>query len=301
MAGDRQAPTGTAFDPRPQFCVHEHEGEGSGLVTVTGRCWFAPVAVGTVFTALAATGHYRSPEPVPCRLRVEKFSVYDRTTDELDQSMSARLLLAGVVPTALAPESVLISADTRDAVRWRRNGSLWNRGPHQDQPLTRGSGASSRGLACAQIGGWARGAGRDGVWCFSVPVRSYGGFDRHVRAEPFRQGPGRGFRVTGPSEVNYGEGPVIQADGNLVASAAAGYDGQGAIMKFMPGTDLGCRLALYRGAIRGLRAKPGLGQIPYPLAGHGHQDKRGLGNWAAARISERESRRRSARRTSVPA
>jgi hypothetical protein len=74
MAGDRQAPSGTAFDPWPQFRVHEIV--SSGPLTATGRCWFAPVTVGTIFTAFTLPGQNRSPVPARCRLHVEAISVY---------------------------------------------------------------------------------------------------------------------------------------------------------------------------------------------------------------------------------
>jgi hypothetical protein len=100
MAGDRQAPSGTAFDPWPQFWVHEVV--SSGPLTVTGRCWFAPVTVGTVFSALAVPGQRHSPVPARCRLRVEEISAYGRPAGELDQTVSARLILGGDVPPGLA-------------------------------------------------------------------------------------------------------------------------------------------------------------------------------------------------------
>ena len=133
MAGDRQAPSGTAFDPRPQFWVHVVV--CSGPLTVTGRCWFAPVAVGTVFTAVAAPGRHRSPAPARCRLRVEEISAYGRPAGELDQAVSARLILGGDVPPSLAPESVLISTASQEADRWQRAGSLWIRVPLRATPL----------------------------------------------------------------------------------------------------------------------------------------------------------------------
>lgn len=123
MARDRQTPSGTAFDPCPQFWVHEVV--SSGPLTVTGRCCFAPVTTGTVFTAVTGSGQHRSPEAVSCRLRVEKISVYGRPADELDQVVSARLVLNGDVPPALALGSVLIAAAGHETGRWRRAGSLW--------------------------------------------------------------------------------------------------------------------------------------------------------------------------------
>lgn len=116
-------------------------------------------------------------------------------------------------------------------------------------------------------------------------VRGHGGFQGRAPAEPPGQGPGRRFRVTGPGEVNHGEGPVIQADGNLIAAAAAGKDSQCPATELVAGTDLGCRLALNRGSVLRSWPKPELGQIPYLLAGHGQQDKRSPGAQEANSIA----------------
>jgi hypothetical protein len=53
MAGDRQAPSGTVFDPSPQFWIHKVE--RNDPPTVIGRCWFAPVAVGMTFDAVTSS------------------------------------------------------------------------------------------------------------------------------------------------------------------------------------------------------------------------------------------------------
>jgi hypothetical protein len=132
MAGGRQAPSGTAFDPWPQFWVHEVVSSGS--LTVTGRCWFAPVTAGTVFTALTAPGRHRRPAAVPCRLPVEEISAYGRLIGELDQDVSARLVLSGDIPPALGPGSVLIATASQEAGRWRRAGSLWIRASTATMP-----------------------------------------------------------------------------------------------------------------------------------------------------------------------
>jgi hypothetical protein len=125
MAGDRQTPSGTAFGPWPQFWVHEVV--SSGPLTVTGRCGFASVTTGTVFTAFIAPGRHHSPTAAPCCHRVETISAYGRPADELDQVVSASLVLSGDVPAALAPESVPIAMTGQEPGRWRRAGSLWIR------------------------------------------------------------------------------------------------------------------------------------------------------------------------------
>lgn len=144
MAGDRQAPSGSAFDPWPQFWVHEVVSSGS--LTVTGRCWFAPVTTGTVFTALTAPGRHRSPAAAPCRLPVEEISVYGRLIGELDQDVSARLVLSGEIPPALAPGSVLIATASQEDGRWRRAGSLWTRASTATMPADARGGTAHAGV-----------------------------------------------------------------------------------------------------------------------------------------------------------
>lgn len=92
MAGDRQAPSGTVFDPSPQFWIHKVE--RNEPPTVIGRCWFAPVAVGMTFDAVASkrTGTWELDR---CWLQVKEVHAYGHLIDELDQIVSARLLLSG--------------------------------------------------------------------------------------------------------------------------------------------------------------------------------------------------------------
>jgi hypothetical protein len=128
MACERQAPSGTAFDPWPQFRVHEVV--SSDPLTVTGRCWFAPVTAGTTFIALTLPGQDHSPVPGRCRLHVEAISVYGRPASELDQNVSASLILDGDIPPALAPDSLLISTTaSQETGRWSWAGGLWIRAP----------------------------------------------------------------------------------------------------------------------------------------------------------------------------
>ena len=98
-------------------------------LTVTGRCWFAPVAVGMTFDTVAfkEAGAWI---PAPCRLRVEEISVWEHyMLAELDQGWLARLVLYGDFPAGLVPESVLVAQDCPAASTWERQGGLWVRQP----------------------------------------------------------------------------------------------------------------------------------------------------------------------------
>jgi hypothetical protein len=123
MAGDRQAPSGTVFDPSPQFWIHKVE--RNEPPAVIGRCWFAPVAVGMTFDAVASrrTGAWELDR---CCLQVKEIHAYGHLIDELDQIVSARLLLSGDLPSGLAPESVLVSRNYPSA-QWEFQGALWLR------------------------------------------------------------------------------------------------------------------------------------------------------------------------------
>ena len=127
MAGDQQSPSKTSFDPSPQFCVSVVERQLP--LTVTGRCWFAPVAVGMTFDTVAfkEAGAWI---PAPCRLRVEEIIIWDYyMLAELDQGWLARLVLYGDFPAGLVPESVLVAQDCPAASTWERQGGLWVRQP----------------------------------------------------------------------------------------------------------------------------------------------------------------------------
>jgi hypothetical protein len=125
VAGDRQSPSGTSFDPSPQFCVSAVERQLP--LTLTGRCWFAPVTVGLTFDTVASK-EAGAWAPAPCRLRVEEISVWEHyMLAELDQEWSARLVLHGDFPAGLVPESVLVAQDCPAAGSWERQGTLWVR------------------------------------------------------------------------------------------------------------------------------------------------------------------------------
>jgi hypothetical protein len=123
MAGDRQAPSGSPFDPSPQFWIHKVE--RNEPLTVIGRCWFAPVAAGMTFNAVASrrTGTWELDQ---CWLQVEEIHAYGHLLDELDQTVSARLVLSGALPSGLASESVLVARNYPSA-HWERQDALWLR------------------------------------------------------------------------------------------------------------------------------------------------------------------------------
>jgi len=125
VAGDRQTPSGTSFDPSPQFWIYAVERQQPP--TVTGRCWFAPVAVGMTFDTVASQ-EAGTWTPAPCRLRVEEIIVYEHyMLSELDQEWSAQLVLHGDFPVGLVPESVLVAQDCPAADSWQRQDRLWVR------------------------------------------------------------------------------------------------------------------------------------------------------------------------------
>ena len=124
MAGDRQTPSGTSFDPAPQFSVYQVVGHQP--LSITGRCYFAPVKTGTVFDLHLAPGH-DPQKPDQCHLLVQEIFFAERPVDELGQVSSARLILSGDVPPLLTPESLLIALNSADTDQWQLAGSLWLR------------------------------------------------------------------------------------------------------------------------------------------------------------------------------
>jgi len=123
MAGDRQSGSGTPFDPSPQFWIYQIEGDQPPAVT--GRCYFAPVRLGMTFDAVASK-RSQAWTLDPCQLRVEEIQAYGHLLDELDEIMSARLILSGDLPPVLAPESVLV-ARNYPSDHWQRQGTIWLR------------------------------------------------------------------------------------------------------------------------------------------------------------------------------
>jgi hypothetical protein len=118
-------PSGTSFDPSPQFWVHQVEPGRS--TTVTGRCWFGPVIVGMWFDTVAV----KSADDwaiSPCHLRVDEITVAaHQLVDELDQMWSAQLILSGGFPPDLIAESLLAARDCSSSGDWERKGALWRR------------------------------------------------------------------------------------------------------------------------------------------------------------------------------
>lgn len=125
VTAGQQTPSGTSFDPAPQFKVHNIECRQP--LTVTGRCWFAPVALDTMFDTLASTNRPGSWEVSPCQLRVVEINAHGHMANELDQVVSARLVLHGSIPPRLAPGTILVTRHCRAAGNWERHGRLWLR------------------------------------------------------------------------------------------------------------------------------------------------------------------------------
>src|SRR5580693_3911057 len=111
MGGDLQTPSGTGLDPSPQFWVDRVELDRPGPLVVIGRCFFGPVTTGLAFDGVASRrdGAWPLSNVVSCRLRVEEARIYGRVVDEVDQMLSARLVLSGEAPVCLVGESVLVA------------------------------------------------------------------------------------------------------------------------------------------------------------------------------------------------
>jgi hypothetical protein len=128
VAGDLQVPSGTDFDPSPQFWVDRVELDGPGSLAVVGRCFFGPVRTGLAFDAIVPRrdGGWPSSGLVACFLRVAEAWVSRRLVEEVDQGLSARLVLSGEAPDCLAASSVLV-ARVQSGEGWEFNGRLWTR------------------------------------------------------------------------------------------------------------------------------------------------------------------------------
>jgi hypothetical protein len=61
-----------------------------------------------------------------CSLQVIEIRAYGHLFGELDQTVSAQLLLSGHLPSGLAPESVLVAWNYPTA-HWEHQGALWLR------------------------------------------------------------------------------------------------------------------------------------------------------------------------------
>lgn len=125
MAGDQQTPSGTSFDPSPQFWVHQIE--PGPTTAVAGRCWFGPVIVGMWFDT-AAVKQADDWVISPCHLRVDEITVAaGQLVDGLDQMWSAQLIVSGGFPPELTAESLLAARDCSSSGDWQRPGALWRR------------------------------------------------------------------------------------------------------------------------------------------------------------------------------
>lgn len=77
-------------------------------VVATGRCWFGPLKMGTVLDRIASRAASGWQVTGRCRLVVEEIGFYGALIDQLDQTHSARLVLAGRPSAAMQPGSLLI-------------------------------------------------------------------------------------------------------------------------------------------------------------------------------------------------
>jgi hypothetical protein len=94
-----------------QFCIegHPHLDHGRlGHFVAGGRCWKGPVPLGTVFTSI---GTLRSDgtwvTTSSCELAVEAISSYGHAIDELDEGMTAQIVLVGRADRPLAARDLL--------------------------------------------------------------------------------------------------------------------------------------------------------------------------------------------------
>ena len=127
MAGDVQGPSGTGFDPSPQFWVDRAEST-PGSLAVVGRCFFGPIRTGLVFDGIvpARNGSWSRSDVVACRLRVAEVHVFGRPADGIDQVMSGRLVLSGNAHAGLGLDSLLVSRGSPDD-GWVLRDERWTR------------------------------------------------------------------------------------------------------------------------------------------------------------------------------
>jgi hypothetical protein len=128
MAGNVQTPSGTSFDPSPQFWIDRIDPDSSGGLAVIGRCFFGPVRVGLAFDGVASRqdGGWVLSAVTACTLRVEEIRAFRQLTDEIDQGLSARLVLAGTAPASLTSDSLLV-ASGYPSHGWSFRHRLWLR------------------------------------------------------------------------------------------------------------------------------------------------------------------------------
>jgi hypothetical protein len=63
---------------------------------------------------------------IACYLRVGEIRMYGRLADEIDQTLSARLILTGEAPASLARDAVLVARGC-PGDGWRLQDGLWVR------------------------------------------------------------------------------------------------------------------------------------------------------------------------------
>lgn len=126
MSGLLQARS-SEYDPAPQFTVHEVESHAAGRWTLTGRCWFEPIEVGTRFTSLVSRDQ-TDASAEPCDLEVAGIEVFGKPVDWLGQTTSARLTLTGTAELRVGAheERLLLVAETHADGAWVWDGDLWH-------------------------------------------------------------------------------------------------------------------------------------------------------------------------------
>lgn len=126
MAGDRQAPSGTPFDPLPQLYVHEWT-LTDGLLTILGTCFFGIIAVGSTFDRWVHRTETGWEEVAACDLEIMDISIFDGVlVDTLDENYNARLTVKGGIPTQMdGPDHLLIGTAQPEGTTWEWDGRLW--------------------------------------------------------------------------------------------------------------------------------------------------------------------------------
>lgn len=111
------APVDSALSNGPrQFCIESEarpervrpERGRLGRIVAAGRCWKGPIPLGTTFTAIATPQSDGTlANTGSCLLIAEEISLYGRLVDELDEGLTARIVLVGEADRPLHPMDVL--------------------------------------------------------------------------------------------------------------------------------------------------------------------------------------------------
>lgn len=105
----------TSVPATRQFCIAgdvDPDGGRLGRLVVAGRCWKGPIPVGTVFTTIATLqpdGSWATASSGS--LTVEEISLYGHLVDELDEGLTASIVLIGKAERHLAPSDVLAARE----------------------------------------------------------------------------------------------------------------------------------------------------------------------------------------------